>query len=60
MFAAGLVLFGWKKYHERVAALADGEAADDPAGLAVEGGPGIKMDGDSDCIPCEHQFCGRR
>jgi hypothetical protein len=34
LLAAGLVLFGWKKYHERMASLADGEG--DPARLAVE------------------------
>lgn len=40
LLAAGLVLFGWKKYHERVAILADGGEGN-PAGLPVEqGDPG--------------------
>ena len=36
VIAAGLVLFGWKKYHERVTLLSSGAAADDPARLDVE------------------------
>jgi hypothetical protein len=35
LLAAGLVLFGWKKYQERVACLADGGEGD-PAQLTVE------------------------
>ena len=35
LLAAGLVVFGWKKYHERVAQLADEGAGDASATLPV-------------------------